>query len=469
MHTSTKSDFRKKEIAILFLLAMALFALPSLMRWTYFDNPSIIGFPTYLHQRVAEDILNGKFNGYDALSFGGREYMYPLLFSLGIAFFAIALPIQIAGMLFVVIFGAVSIVFFYLIVRNYISKKYAFLSSLILLLIPGTIYFNSHLSSRAPPFALGMAAVYFLLRGGRKNLSTAGVLLGIAALFHPETAIFFGIVSLLLAAKNKKILFPLLIAILIASAYYLPFLAAHGLPEMNALHEEYRARRYSLETPSINNFFFELNMDAYITFPIAILAAIGVPIICKKYRKNVFFVFWLLFALISAIAAERFLIYLAVTVAFLAAYAIIYLESRLSKRFFLAVIIAVLVYSSIFAASKITYFANSYPTKEQYNAMLWIKENTSENSTVLSDWVWGHWITDIAERKTFVDGYAEYAPDVNKRFALLSKFYSECAVPEGYNIGYIYMEDWFADKMNITCLDRFPLLYDKDSIKIYKA
>jgi len=294
----------KMELAIIFLISVTIFSLPSLLRWTYFGNPSTIGFPTYMHQRQAQDLLNGV--DYDRLSFGGREYTYPPLFSRGIALFALALPVEMSGIIFVVIFGAVVSVFFYLIVRDHISKKYALPSSLLFVLLPGTIYFNSHLSSRAPPFALGMAALYFLLKPvTNKNLAVSGVLLGIAALFHPEAAVVFGVVALFRAIKYRKIFLAFLLAAIIASIYYLPFLATHGLPEANGLHEEYITRGYSLQVSGIQNFFFEISPDAYITFVIAGLAIFGM---WKK--KHLFLTYWLLIALALGIVAERFMIYL---------------------------------------------------------------------------------------------------------------------------------------------------------------
>ena len=44
----------KMELAIIFLISVTIFSLPSLLRWTYFGNPSTIGFPTYMHQRQGE-------------------------------------------------------------------------------------------------------------------------------------------------------------------------------------------------------------------------------------------------------------------------------------------------------------------------------------------------------------------------------------------------------------------------------
>ncbi|MBI4170154.1 MAG: glycosyltransferase family 39 protein [Candidatus Aenigmarchaeota archaeon] len=474
MRTSIKYDkkvissgINKYETLAVFLIALAIFSLPTILRWTYFDNPSIIGFPTYLHQRQALDL-----DGYDELSFGGRAYTYPPLFSYAIAGFSLLMPIHIGGMLLVAIMGAVSAAFFYLIVREHISRKYALLSSILLILVPGTIYFNAHLSSRAPPFALGMAAIYFLLRkySARKNLSPwlahkniiiAGIFLGVAALFHPETAFFFGLVGLFRAVKDRRICISLLLAVVIASAYYISFIATHGFPEYSALHEEYRSRQYSLESTRAETFFFELAPNGYLNFAIAGLAVFG---IAKK--RHMFLFYWLVLAIAFALIAERFAVYLAVPVVLLALYALIMMEK---KTWFKTALTLVLIYAIMLASVKIFYFAQFYPTKEQYGTMIWIKQNTPENATILSDWQWGHWIAGIAERRNFVDGYAEYAPNVTARINELEQFYKTCQIPEGYNISYIYMEKWFAASKNITCMDKFQLVHENSGFAVYKV
>jgi asparagine N-glycosylation enzyme membrane subunit Stt3 len=309
-----------------------------------------------------------------------------------------------------------------------------------------------------------MAAIYLFLRGGKRSMAAGGALLGIAALFHPETAAVFGILSVFLAVKNKKVFFALILAVAIASAYYLPFLATHGLPEVNALHEEYRTRNASLETPQLQDFFFEITPDSYFTFAIAALAAIG-----AWRAKNRFFQYWLLLALVLTIAAERFMIYLIVPVAFLAVYAIAYLETKMkaSGKLFFMIMALILIYCAIFAAAKIIYFSQAYPTLEQYDAMLWIRENTPKNSTILTDWAWGHWISGIANRKNFVDGFAEYAPQANARIAELEEFYRTCKIPQGYNISYIYMEKWFADSENMSCIYKFEMVYNQTQLYVF--
>ena len=144
------------------------------------------------------------------------------------------------------------------------------------------------------------------------------------------------------------------------------------------------------------------------------------------------------------------------------------LESIRSK-FKQILLIGIVVYLIIFIPGTVSTYASWWPTKEQTDAFLWIKQNTPENSTVLTDWTLGHWVTGIAQRKNFMDGYAEYAPEVDQRLEELLEFYKTCKVPEGYGIDYILMEKWFIESKNITCIYRFPVLYNKSDILIFGA
>jgi asparagine N-glycosylation enzyme membrane subunit Stt3 len=457
----------KKEAAIIsaiFVLAFLLFCTPSLIRWSS-GNPSIIGGPTYMHQRIAEQMLSGNFNRTDDLSFGGRPYTYPPFFSAGIAFFGLFFPLQLAGLFFVALFGGLATVSFYLTARIFFPKKRPIVAAAVLLLAPGIIFLFSHLDSRAPSMALSLLGLYFLLSGHGKKYYAGGALLGIAGLFHIEVAIVFGIIFLFMAKDDRKIIRSIILALVIAAAWYGPFLAAQGLPQINNLHEEYRERQFSLESPTIGNYFYEISAKGYLTLFLGALAVIGFV----KSKSN-FLRFWLIFTFIITLAAERFFIYLAFPAALLAASALVWMSGKTKrKNLFAVIIVALLAYSAFFGAVKVWNFAGEYPSREQYEAFTWIKNNTPENAMVFSDWQWGHWVTGIANRKSFIDGYAEYAPNATERVAKMENFYKTCEVPAGYNITYVYMEKWFADARNMTCLSKFELVYDKNWLEIYKV
>ena len=57
----------------------------------------------------------------------------------------------------------------------------------------------------------------------------------------------------------------------------------------------------------------------------------------------------------------------------------------------------------------------AYLSPQDKEALFWIKNNTSPNSVIFSQWDLGHPITYLAQRIAFMDGYFEFAPDVKQR------------------------------------------------------
>lgn len=454
----------KYLIALIFIVSFTLFCMPEAMRWLYLGNPTIIGGPTYLHQRIAQDMASGRFNWYDNLSFGGRPYTYPPFFSAGIALFSFAFPIEWAGLFFVSLFGAIGIASMFLILKTLYPKNTSLIASVLLAASPACVFFFSHVSSRAPPVALALLGLYFLIeKKNRYRYQISGALLGAATLLHIEAGLVFAIVYLLLQ-RDRHMALTLTIAFAVAFSYYGPFLAANGIPQLNAIHQEYRDREFSLQSPTIANYFYELGGIGYITIPLAALAIIGF-----WKTRNFFLRGWMVFIFAITLIAERFFVYLVFPVVVLAAAGLVWVARSRRKNLAVLLVAAILIYSAALGAMKLWEFSHEYPSKEEYNAFTWIRQNTPNDSVVFADWQWGHWVAGIANRKNFIDGYAEYAPEADKRVEEMENFYRTCDVPQGYNISYIYIEQWFSNDHNMTCLSRFPLLYNESLLLVYKA
>ena len=446
---------------VIFAVSLALFAAPSLIRWSS-GMQGIIGTPTYMHERIAQDILDGKFNWYDNLSFEGRFYSYPP----GMVFMLSALGyitgVEIASVLLLAIFGAAGIVLFYLISKNHVSQKN--LCILLLITTPGLIKLYAHLSTRAPGITLGLAAIYLCYK---KKHAMAGLLLGVSYLIHPEPPIIFSLIILVWFILEKqnlkgfgKVFF---IGAIIGALWYGPFIAQHGFIEYNSLHQDYRNRGYSLETSGPTNFLWEikgmaLDNGGYLSIPILLMSILGLLFVKNSPAK-----IWFLIIMILCIAAARFLEYLP----FFAALLVTGLLDRIKgKKKYSMIISLIILYAVIIAVLRIDTLYQDYPSSGEYEAFTWIRNNVPENETVFSDWQWGHWITGISNRKVYLDGYAEYAPDINQRMDMLKKFYATCELPQ--NIRYVYMEKWLLDRMNTTCTGNFTIIYNKDGSMVLK-
>ncbi|MEM5812241.1 MAG: hypothetical protein QW286_00845 [Candidatus Aenigmatarchaeota archaeon] len=449
----------KSHLIAAFFVGFFVSISPLLIRWGV-GIPGIIGFPTYYHQRIAGYIVEGSFNWYDPLSFGGRNYTYPPLFSYMLAGFALPFGLEIGGVIMMGLLGGLTAVICFLIAIELIGKNKCKLFIAVLLSSPAFIFLFSHLSTRSPPILLGLLGIYLTIK--KKAWWVVSLPLFLSFVFHPETGLFFSFLCFIATKNYLNSLKMVLLAILAAGIFYLPFFLAYGLPQPNAIHEDYAYRGYGLESFNIRFFAWETgeNYDN-VALLVLIFSLAGF-----YFTKNRFMRIWLVVSLIVALASTRLLLYLVFPATILATTGIYKISEKKKYRKFL--LGSFLVYSVVIGVWSAFAFGTSYPTKSQTEAMLWIKQNTPENVTVIADWAHGHWITGIAYRKTFVDGYAEYAPQADKRMAELKEFYKTCKIPEGYGIEYAYFEDWFIKSQNITCLDRFRKVYDKDWIYVFK-
>lgn len=463
------------DLVVIFIISFLLFSLPSMLRA---DDRGIIGFPTYYHQRIAQDILDTRsIPSYDSLSFGGRAFDYPPAFSVSLALFAAVAGMFAGGVIMLALFGAIAIIVVYLIVMElFHDRKAAILASVIAMLMPASVFAFSHLCSRAPPIALSLAAIYLLLRE-EKRPYIAMALIGIVALFHLETALIFAVLTVpslrdIWADSKKRVILPIALLVLIAGSFYIPFFVQHGFIEYNAIHEDYRSLDYSMQSSGPREYFIELSPYANATIISVVLALIG--FIFARSDRNINYIrLWLIFMFALSLVFERFLIYMPVPLSIMAVIGISVIYNRVPKKVFYIIIIAILIWSAAGAAIKIGQMTNEYPIAAEYKAFLWIKNNTPQNATVVSDWDYGHWVSGIADRKNFMDGYAEYAPQVNEHHAEYQSLVNNFTVPAllvNETSIYLYAEAWSLEKYHNIAdyTSRFSLVYSDSGILVMK-
>jgi hypothetical protein len=303
--------------------------------------------------------------------------------------------------------------------------------------------------------------------------------LAVSYFFHIETGLIFSAVLMLMNREHLQHAKTVLVALVAAGVFYAPLFLAYGIPQANAIHEDYIVRGYGLESFNLPYFSWETsflgNGPTYDNVALLVLVLSFAGLYFSKDGRRPrrlqsqvkFLRIWFILFLVLALASTRLLMYMVFPAAMLAVMGIYHLSKKY-KRFGKPLLIGFLAYTLIIGSLAAFSFGTSWPTKSETEAMLWIKVNTPENATVLSDWPWGHWITGIAYRQSFVDGYAEYAPQADQRMAELNAFYANCTIPQGYGIQYIYMEEWLAKEKGMACLDGFQKAYEKDGVLVYR-
>ena len=147
-----------------------------------------------------------------------------------------------------------------------------------------------------------------------------------------------------------------------------------------------------------------------ILFPI-FLFGLGIVLRQKITTARLFFLCWSIIILVLTLGGVRFAEYLAVNVAIISSFTIVYVCQRIKapakrlKRLILYTVFAGIIvfvplvsYSSLISKQSPEYFTDSW-----HDAMIWIDKNTDQDDIILSLWDYGYWIKREGNRKPFCD------------------------------------------------------------------
>jgi len=404
---------------IILLCSFLIFFTPQLIRFFTSECP-LIGSTTYYHARIGDIFRSGKL--YDDLSFQGRDLSYPPLFHLIIAFFSFFFGSGSNACFFLgPLLGAFTVLYISLILKEMNVNRFL---SLIFCLIPIGIYSFGHCNSRALTFLFGVMSLYYTIKSN--NFSILFAALGVFS--HPEGFLFIG-VNFFYVFLRKRSVKPMIYATIISVLLLVPHFMIFGFPQDNMLYQEYmNSPGSSLHFSGLSEIFMFNQPSAYLDLVTPIIF-----LLFLFYKKD-FFLSALFFGfLILTIAAERFAIYLALPLAIGVA---VFLNRNRWKYAIIALIIPFTIISGLWISSL-------GPSDCFCRGMHYIKDTSPADSTVLADWTHGQWVEELAQRKTVIDAYVEYAPNIDERLLAMKAIYksndSELIRNAiiGYNIDYI--------------------------------
>ena len=447
----------KKEkiiiIAVVILIAL-LYFYPAFMN----DFPK--GSDSWYHMRIAEKIKNGENFLYDELNAGGAKNNYPPLFPFLMAFlYMFSNPVIITKFIGPA-FGLLSAIAFYFLARDIAGKKTAIISTLVFgtVIESGDMFVFSAYPENAGLFLLLLSL--FLLNKNKKNyciyaMATASAL----ALTHALSFAVFVLFAALLHGKTKKILPVIIVPAMLLLAWY----AFAGIGSLAS------GKGMSIA------FLFE-RIQAFYIAP----AIIGLIILLKK-RVSATGKFVLLFLLLLALSfalpfyGERMPAFLSVPLSLAAGTGALMLFNKKSTRIITALILA----AGVAMTANWSFMSQSEMTKNDYQALMWMKENLG-NETVAATWqVSGVWINAVAEKKNIlgayheaVKGYAERRKDLGIIFNSGSKEEVLNAMKK-YDAGYIFingLEEEALYRGSIKRLENmFEEVYSNGYSHVFKA
>jgi len=119
------------------------------------------------------------------------------------------------------------------------------------------------------------------------------------------------------------------------------------------------------------------------------------------------------------------------------------------------------------------------PTKEDIETLTWLRENTPEDSVILTNINEGHLVTYFSQRKNVVDSNYLLISNINQRINNIKIIYTTpykvdaVRLLNKYNVDYIYLSKDTRQMYDISDLkyatdDCFSLVYNKTTM-IYKS
>lgn len=467
-------------VFLIFLLAL------SFRLYFVFQTPHYSDDVSYYSIRNINAVIeNGTPLFQDSLSFGGSHQIFPPLFYYFMSFFSSIFG-GIAFKIIPAIFVSLLVIVVYLIAKQITEDEHAaMLSAFISGFVPITI---AETLNRVDAYSLSLFIIFFMvycfIRIQDKFYFNLFVILSILLpLIHPIA--FLLSISLLFYAtllnvefvklsnlKREAILFYVFISLLIEFIFFKqPFIdLGFNVIWQNLPNELFR------------NFYRNINILEVI-FQIGaislIFGIIGIVFgVFKQKKEPVFLIYGLILAttlllLLRLINFSLGIIFLGLSLTILSALGF----EKLSKYIkitkfsgyerhinFLLVIIVffTLLWPSYNNANNVI---DNTITDDEFNTLMWIKENTPLNSTILSSPSEGNYITSIADRKSFIDRNFLFHKNINKRFSIARFiFKSESKVKSlqllrKYDIEYIYLSE--RTKKNYD-IDKIKYIADED-------
>ncbi|PIZ53569.1 hypothetical protein COY26_01605 [Candidatus Woesearchaeota archaeon CG_4_10_14_0_2_um_filter_33_10] len=475
----------KNTLVYVILAAVIVLLIPYLVRFLFYDN-IMIGEESYYHANIARQIIEQK-----SLIQDPNYVFNPYHLVLASAGYFIG--IDLASKIIPFLLGLLSVLMFYLILKEFkIEIMQRFVILLILVISPAFIYLSVISNTNSVPVFLSLLGIYLFFK---KN-----IFLTVFSLLAFAAAIPFGMFNALLAItmilaylieekqkeesplKPKKPMFSFqskkaaafLFIFFIISVLCFPLYfhqKTNVLPAENILQN------------SISDFGALIGIGIFNIF----LAIAGFFLMWKKKKEYLFIFLLLLIMIISSFYAKNVIIYLTFVFSVFAGYAFIKIRDmnwqvKTIKNLTILLIICGLAFSAISYLNRVS---NMQPDNEIIKSLDWLKHYSRQDEVVFSHYSKGFWIADIAERPVVTDKMFEYYPYAEERFNdSLEIFYSRNLkdtkiLLEKYNINYIWIDNemknglvWEKEQQGLLFLFRnnetFNNIYNNQGIEIWE-
>ncbi len=420
------------------------------------------GENSYLSLKLSKEFLKSpSLIIKDNLSFSSRQNNSFNLWEIIIALISklTSLSILASYKIFYLLFAVLSLYLFLLILNHLkFSNNLNFLAAILLIISPA---FINSLSFNSLILFLVLLSSYLFLKSKFKLLS---FILFIFPLISPLIAVVStGVLASFLLRKNLKYIPPSFLTI-----FLYVILLISNVGKNNYFNP------FSALNQVISDFGFYHGLSIFLLIP----SIYALKHIWKNnaYYKQIFFSFILL--LILSLFSTTILLIFTPIASVLSAIGILYLHNKKWNSNILKIItVAVILFGICLSTFNFIVFnITNLPDENLINGLIYLKDNSPEDSVILSDPSRGHWINYFAERKDIADSNTFLAPDVKERLKDIDKIFKTRDINEfnkivnKYKISYIFLDSelkkqlWKTDDEGLL----FILKNNPDTIRFYK-
>ena len=462
------------------LLALAFIIVLFSRLYFSFQTDNLSSDDSYFHLRQIENIIDtGKPLFNDQLSYSGREYVFAPLFHYIIAGISIFIPLDLTIKIIPSVLISICVFLFYLITKkitgdNHIALITGFFSGFIPIMYKETINQLNPLSLLIPLILIIINALINIKE--KKQITIYLITIIIASLTHPLISLLLiGILIYIITTfiddieqtkyERELILFSVFFILWTQFIIYKKMFLFHGI---NIIWQ-------NIPKEIINEHFVRISVIEAI-YQIGILQFIaGIYIVFRYFLKEKNKNIYLLTSFVITIAISLWfklielklgLIIFGIMLTLLSAKGLkILLDfiertklSRFNNFIFISIIfiltITLVMPSIINAKAKINEIS-----KDEINAMNFIRDNTDVNSVILASNEEGHLITQVAKRKNIIDGNFPLIKNIDKRYEDVKTIYRTTSLTEAidlmdkYKITHLLLTSKIKNNFNIKTPD----------------
>jgi hypothetical protein len=423
--------------------AIAVFLLVLAVRlFAAFQTPYYSSDESYLHVRAVESILEGKLPWNDPLGYGGRTLIISPLFDAILALFSLMMPIDLVLKIIPNIFSSLLVIPAFLISYKITKITWISLSSALLAsLVPA---FFSNTFNQVTPLTLAIPTFFFLAYAWLRVPEKTWVIIFLSLLLffvflHPLSIIFVLSIGIYITftaleqnattAEYELGLFSIFFTLWAQFLLYKKLIIFHGISVI----------WQNIPKELLSSFYSQITMwDAIWQIGIAPLTGGTFALYKTAFKKQKETQLLFSITLVSIVILWFKLIdfttgfmLLGITLTLLFAQRTSYFvkfihETKIAK--YCAIIMTILLLSALSTVVYPDYIdtkkqlANTI-TQEEISVLTGLRDETSQNATIIAPPTYGNYITAIAQRKNVIDKYYFLIPEINERYKDVMRLY----------------------------------------------